>query len=52
MNVYIKTKVLFKFGSLERLYVEMRSIMLFKIAINLKTDTQFRRTCMYMLSHM
>ena len=31
LNRYTKTKVLLKFGSLERLYVEMRSKKLFKL---------------------
>ena len=42
MNVYTKTKFLFKFGSLERLYVEMRSKKQFKLP-----DTREVQTYMY-----
>ena len=42
--MYTKTKFLFKFGSLERLYVEMRSKKLFKLP-----DT--REVQMYMYVH-
>ena len=34
LNQYTKTKVLFKFGSLEKLYVEMISKNLFKLPLN------------------
>ena len=37
LNVYIKTKVVFKFDSLKRLYMEMRTEKLFKSYH--KTDT-------------
>ena len=34
LNQYTKTKVLFKFGSLEKLYVEMISKNLLKLPLN------------------
>ena len=44
--MYTKTKFLFKFGSLERLYVEMRSKKLFKLP-----DTREVQMYMYMYVH-
>ena len=52
MNVYTKTKVLFKFGSLERLYVETRSKKRFKLPLNLYTWSTDKQVYMYMLSQM
>ena len=34
MNVFIKTNILFKYGSLERLYMDMRSKKRFKWLLN------------------
>ena len=49
MNVYIKTKVFVKFGSLERLICENEVQKAIEIATKL-IHMKFRRTCMYMLS--
>ena len=50
MNVYIKTKVLFKFGSLE-IVCGNEAQKAIEIATK-QIHVKFRRTCMYMLSHM
>ena len=50
MNVYTKTKVLFKFGSLEIMRVEMRSIKQLKEIANEPIHVKFRCTCMKMIS--
>ena len=49
MNVYIEAKVLFKFGSLERLYVEMRqkSYRISGKFGGLVPNIRFRNTCGY-----
>ena len=47
MNLYTITNVLFKFGSLERLYVETKSKKRFKLLLNLYVHVKFRRTCIY-----
>ena len=50
MNVYTKTKVLFKFGSLEIVYVEMSSKKQLKEIANEPIYVKFRCTCMKMTS--
>ena len=49
LNQYTKTKVLFKFGSLEKLYVEMRSKKAIQMATK-RIHVKFR--CMHTFSHM
>ena len=50
MNVYTKTKVLFKFGSLKIMCVEMRSKKAIKNIANEPIHVKFRCTCMKMIS--
>ena len=48
INVYIKTKVLFKFCILEIMCMEMRSKKQLKKIANKPMHVKFRCTCMYM----
>ena len=51
MNVYTIANVLFKFGSLEIVCVEMRSKKLFKLSLTKLIHVKFRCTYMYMYVH-
>ena len=42
MNVYIKTKVLFKFGSLEIVYMEVKSKNLFKLSLSRNVERKMQ----------
>ena len=51
MNVYTKTKIQFKFGSLEIVCVEMRSKKLFKLSLKLTDTLEFRCIYVHALTH-